>query len=262
MEAFPSKKEGNAESLTKVQYWDSRYKEEEHVEWLLDCEQLGKRVEEAAAASGWGKDARILHLGCGTSLLPQHLHKLGYTRVVNIDNSPVCVSSMSQRFPHLNFKQMDLNDLQYGKSVFDMVVEKSTLDTLISDCSLQEGRLLVERGLQEVKKVLRPDGVFLSVSLLSPSEHSAILSPLGGKVKLERLKGGEDQVDCTVAMVFLENSNGVEGGQYHVGGSVIQDSFKDQHLIVEDELNDEEESYTEDGAVSDDFKDLVKSMIS
>jgi len=256
MDAFSPKKQETAESLTTIQYWDSRYREEEHVEWLLDSEQLGKRVEEVAAASRWGKEARILHLGCGTSLLPQHLHKLGYTRVVNVDNSPVCISAMSQRFPHLTFKLMDLNDLKYGEQTFDMVVEKSTLDTLISDCSQgrEEGKLLVEKGLLEVCKVLRPGGVFLSVSLLSPSEHSAILAPLGGKVKLERLKGGKDQVDCTVAAVFLEDFNTLEGDQ------VSGESFNDQHLIMDDDLS-EEESYTEDG-VSDEYKDLVKSMIS
>ena len=255
MEACTLKQQENSESLTSVEYWDSRYKDEEHVEWLLDSEKLGKRVEEAAALK-WGKEARILHLGCGTSLLPQHLHKLGYRRVVNIDNSPVCISSMSQRFPHLTFKLMDLNDLQYCEQTFDMVVEKSTLDTLISDCSQgrEEGRLLVERSLLEVSKVLRPGGVFLSVSLLSPSEHSAILSPLGGKVKLERLEGGEDQVDCTVATVFLEDLN-------NVGGFVVQDSVNDEHLTVDDDLSDEEGSYTEDG-VSDEYRDLVKSMIS
>jgi len=256
MEAFTPKRQENAESLTTVQYWDSRYKEEEHVEWLLDSEKLGKWVEETAA-SRWGKEARILHLGCGTSLLPQHLHKLGYRRVVNIDNSPVCISSMRQRFPHLTFQLMDLNDLQSGEQAFDMVVEKSTLDTLISDCSQgrEKAKLLVEKGLQEVSKVLRPGGVFLSVSLLSPSEHSEILSPLGGKVKLERLKGGKDQVDCTVATVFLEDLNSVGGDQ------VIQESFNDKNLTLDDDLSDEEESYTEDG-VSDEYKDLVKSMIS
>jgi len=260
-EAFTPKKQEEVESLTTIQYWDSRYKEEEHVEWLLDSEKLGKRVEEVAA-SRWGKEARILHLGCGTSLLPQHLHKLGYTRVVNVDNSPVCISSMSQRFPHLTFKLMDLNDLQCGEQTFDMVVEKSTLDTLISDCSQgrEEGKLLVERGLKEVNKVLRPDGVFVSVSLLSPSEHSEILSSLGGKVKLERLQGGEDQVDCTVATVFLGDFNSV-GSDQHVGGSVVQESFNDKQVTMVDDLSDEEESYTEDG-VSDEYKDLVKSMIS
>ena len=260
MEALAFKEPENLESLTTVQYWDNRYKEEEHTEWLLDSKELGNRMEEVA--SRWGKEVKILHLGCGTSLLPQQLYQLGFTRVFNIDNSPVCISKMSRRFPHLSFELMDLNDLQYDEHTFDMVVEKSTLDTLISDCSQGriEGKLLVERGLKEVRKVLKPDGVFLSVSLLSPSEHSAILSPLGGKVKLERLQGGEDQVDCTVATVFLGDFNSV-GSDQHVGGSVVQESFNDKQVTMVDDLSDEEESYTEDG-VSDEYKDLVKSMIS
>ena len=254
MEALAFKEPENLESLTTVQYWDNRYKEEEHTEWLLDSKELGNRMEEVA--SRWGKEVKILHLGCGTSLLPQQLYQLGFTRVFNIDNSPVCISKMSRRFPHLLFELMDLNDLQYDEHTFDMVVEKSTLDTLISDRSegQAEGKHKVEKCLQEISKVLRPGGILLSVSLLSPNEHSAILSPLGGRVKVERIRGGKDQVDCTVATVFFDDLKGD-----HVRGSVKQESCDDQNL-PEYDFSDDEERF--EGGVSDEYKDLVKSMIS
>ena len=256
MEALATEKQEHVASLTNVHYWDSRYKEEEHTEWLLDSQKLGKLVE-AAASSRWGKEARILHLGCGTSLLPEHLYKLGYKGVANIDNSPVCISTMEQRFPHLTFELMDLNDLQYGGQTFDMVVEKSTLDTLISDCSQgrAEGKILVERGLHEVRRVLRPGGVLLSVSLLSPSEHSKILSPLGGEVRLERIRGGEDQVDCTVATVSLKEVNSGDDGSF-----VMQETIDD--CAVYDLSDDGKESFGEEDGLSEEYKDLVKSMIS
>ena len=152
---------------------------------------------------------------------------------------------------------MDLNDLQYGEQTFDMVVEKSTLDTLISDCAYgrAEGKILVERGLQEVRRVLRPGGVLLSVSLLSPNEHSKILSPLGGEVRLERIRGGEDQVDCTVATVSLKEVNSGDDGSF-----VMQETIND--CAVYDLSDEEEGSLGEEDGLSEEFKDLVKNMIS
>jgi len=247
------------EKLTSTQYWDIRYEEEEHTEWLLDAEQLGRRVEDAA--SKWGKQARILHLGCGTSLLPEYLFQRGYRNVSNIDNSPVCISTMSQRFPHLSFELMNLNNLQFEEATFDIVVEKSTLDTLISDCSV-EGGLLVQTGLRELRRVLEPGGVVLSVSLLSPSEHLSILSPLGGRAEHELIRGGEDQVDCNVATVYLEEGNCDDGWVHSL---VTQKSLEDQNQAAfsdEEDLNDRGEEDSDCDGLSEEYKDLVRSMIS
>ena len=247
------------EKLTSTQYWDIRYEEEEHTEWLLDAEQLGRRVEDAA--SKWGKQARILHLGCGTSLLPEYLFQHGYRNVSNIDNSPVCISTMSQRFPHLSFELMNLNNLQFEEATFDIVVEKSTLDTLISDCSV-EGGLLVQTGLRELRRVLEPGGVVLSVSLLSPSEHLSILSPLGGRAEHELIRGGEDQVDCNVATVYLEEGNCDDGWVHSL---VTQKSLEDQNQAAfsdEEDLNDRGEEDSDCDGLSEEYKDLVRSMIS
>ena len=241
------------EKLTSTQYWDTRYEEEEHTEWLLDAEQLGRRVEDAA--SKWGKQARILHLGCGTSLLPEYLFQQGYRNVSNIDNSPVCISTMSQRFPHLSFELMNLNNLQFEEATFDIVVEKSTLDTLISDCSV-EGGLLVQSGLRELRRVLKPEGVVLSVSLLSANKHSSILSPLGGRAEHELIKGGEDQVDCNVATVYLDEENRDDGGVH----SLV--TLKQAASSDEEDLDDSEEEDHDCDGLSEEYKDLVQSMIS
>ena len=74
------------------------------------------------------------------------------------------------------------------------------------------------------------------------------------RVKVERIRGGKDQVDCTVATVFFDDLKGD-----HVRGSVKQESCDDQNL-PEYDFSDDEERF--EGGVSDEYKDLVKSMIS
>jgi len=122
-------------NLTSIDYWDSRYRSETACEWLADWAQLRPSIEKCL---GGNTEARILEVGCGTSSLAWHMWRAGYRHAVHTDLSPVCISTMAAQHPHLAFLQRDLTDLQFREGQFDLVLEKSTLDTLLSDCPDQE----------------------------------------------------------------------------------------------------------------------------
>lgn len=71
-------------------------------------------------------------VGCGNSKLSGQMFKNGYSNVVNIDISPSVITQMKEQFPDLVWQVMDATDLQYKDGQFDVVMDKGTLDALIS----------------------------------------------------------------------------------------------------------------------------------
>ena len=75
-------------------------------------------------------------VGCGNSKLSGQMFKNGYSNVVNIDISPSVIAQMKEQFPDLVWEVMDATDLQYKDGQFDVVMDKGTLDALISGRNL------------------------------------------------------------------------------------------------------------------------------
>ena len=97
----------------------------------------------------------ICKLGCGNSQLSVELHKAGYTNMVNIDISSVCVANMKEEYPELSFLEMDMTRLSFPDNSFDLVVEKATLDSLLVDAKspwnlTSPGHKLVSKALRSV----------------------------------------------------------------------------------------------------------------
>ena len=97
----------------------------------------------------------ICKLGCGNSQLSVELHKAGYTNMVNIDISSVCVANMKEEYPELSFLEMDMTRLSFPDNSFDLVVEKATLDSLLVDAKSpwnlsSPGHKLVSKALRQV----------------------------------------------------------------------------------------------------------------
>ena len=119
--------------------------------------------------------------------------------MVNIDISPVCVAKMREEYPELSFLEMDMTRLSFPDNSFDLVVEKATLDSLLVDAKSpwnlnSPGHTLVSKALRsvhyemlwrillplkilkcalisivrEVKRVLKPSGLFLSITFSQP----------------------------------------------------------------------------------------------
>ncbi|KAH0992584.1 hypothetical protein GBA52_004067 [Prunus armeniaca] len=78
---------------------------------------------------------RILVLGCGTSLLSEHLYDVGLKAITNIDLSEIAISDMlchnaCQR-PGMKWQVMDITTMQIEDESFDVVVDKGGLDALM-----------------------------------------------------------------------------------------------------------------------------------
>jgi len=147
----------------------------------------------------------ICKLGCGNSQLSVELHKAGYTNMVNIDISSVCVANMKEEYPELSFLEMDMTRLSFPDNSFDLVVEKATLDSLLVDAKSpwnlnSPGHTLVSKALREVKRVLKPSGLFLSITFSQPHHRVPLLAQpgLNWSVIVDKLPGAFDYYILTM----------------------------------------------------------------
>jgi len=71
-------------------------------------------------------------VGCGNSKLSQQMYEAGYHDIINIDISPAVIEQMKNKYPHMVWEVMDVTDIKYPNAYFDCVMDKGTLDALIS----------------------------------------------------------------------------------------------------------------------------------
>ncbi|KAI3957508.1 hypothetical protein MKX01_001867 [Papaver californicum] len=165
-------------------YWDNRFSSEEHYEWLKDYSHFRHLIQLYIKPIS---PTSVLELGCGNSQLGEELHKDGITGLTCIDLSAVAVDNMQKRLLSKGIKVMSLNmllknikvleadmlDLPFDKESFDVVVEKGTMDVVFVDSgdpwNPQPGTVKKAMAmLQGVHRVLKPDGVFISISFGQP----------------------------------------------------------------------------------------------
>lgn len=74
----------------------------------------------------------VLVTGCGNSNLSAGLRDDGYL-VTSIDFSEVVIQEMRARHPDLTWELMDMTAMRFPDASFDAVVDKGSLDALMSE---------------------------------------------------------------------------------------------------------------------------------
>ncbi|XP_010243292.1 PREDICTED: endothelin-converting enzyme 2 isoform X2 [Nelumbo nucifera] len=137
------------------QYWDQRFSSEEHYEWFKDYSHFRHLIQEHMnPKSSVGICSRI------------------------VGNVSVAVEKMQKRllskgYIDIKVLEADMLDLPFGNSCFDVVIEKGTMDVLFVDSGdpwnprpTTVSKVLAM--LEGVHRVLKPDGVFISISFGQP----------------------------------------------------------------------------------------------
>lgn len=172
-------------------YWNQRFEHEDCYEWLVDYNEIKSSLHRILQS--FDKSSKFLQLGCGNSNFAIDLYRDGYKDITNIDISEVCVEKMSVKYPELKFRTMDMTKMEFAENTFDVVIEKASLDSLLVDCkspwdySGPSYQSVIE-SLLEVKKVLKPDGVFISITFSQPHFRVPLLAQpgLGWSIEVEK----------------------------------------------------------------------------
>ena len=151
--------------FSTVQYWDQFFetRDGDEFEWYGTFSTL-----QAFIAAYIETDQRVLNIGSGNSSLSQDMYDGGWTRVTNVDFSPVVIEEMSAKCPDMEWKLMDMTDMRgehgFADGTFDAVLDKGALDALMAE-DTREVATAANKMLDEVARVLTPGGVYVVVSM-------------------------------------------------------------------------------------------------
>lgn len=153
-------------------YWDKRYSQQKHktFDWLENWASLKDKIEPLI-----DKDSRILILGCGNALFSEEMYDAGYENIDNMDISSVVIDVMKERNldrPKMTWEVMDVMDMSYPDGVYDIAIDKSTIDALL--CG-SHAFLNVAKMTREVQRILKPGGYYFVISYGRPENRNAHL---------------------------------------------------------------------------------------
>uniref|UniRef100_A0A6B2LIY6 Methyltransferase type 11 domain-containing protein n=1 Tax=Arcella intermedia TaxID=1963864 RepID=A0A6B2LIY6_9EUKA len=115
-------------------------------------------------------DLNILHVGCGNSSISEDLYDLGLRNIIGIDFCEPVIHIMQDRKDKskrtsLNYQVMDARGLRFNDKLFDLVIDKGCVDSMVCTPSgLSESRQFVSTYFREVARVLKAGGYYVLVS--------------------------------------------------------------------------------------------------
>ena len=170
------------------QYWDNRYlQDNEAFDWYQrypNLKHLLLPILQRAVSP------KILVIGCGNSRLSEDIYTEGFKNIMNIDYSEICVKQMNDRygdFPEMKFICMDCRDIVFESGIFDLVIDKGTLDSILCSEGASDN---AHKTLKEICRVLKPGGTYFCVSYGVPEYRLHYLSwtEYGWTIVTEKVK--------------------------------------------------------------------------
>ena len=150
-------------------YWESRYLSQKGTtfDWFQDYDSIKPLLEKFSI----NKDARILNIGCGNSELGEKMFEDNYKHIYNIDICENVIEYMKERSKNKNglyYNVMDVRNMPYKNEIFDLVIDKGTMDTIL--CG-ENNFLNIAKTTKEISRVLKTGGIYLILSYAKPEER-------------------------------------------------------------------------------------------
>jgi SAM-dependent methyltransferase len=169
---------GVAKPFGKQEYWEGFYKEQgaDSFSWYAEWKDLEPLISE------WiPPESKVLIPGVGIDSLVRDMYDAGYEQLTAFDYAPESIAhcqTMLEPDRAVDLRTADARDLAcYASESFDAVIDKGTLDAVfLAGDNIDERQESLRRAISELARVLRPGGIFWSLSGLcdEPLQSSAL----------------------------------------------------------------------------------------
>lgn len=171
----------------KAVYWEEKYADKRNqFEWYHPYKMIKDVITQYIKDI---KGSRVLNVGCGTSRLPEDMYNDGFRNIISIDESQDCVDEMRASFNNTMpstflFLKMDCLRMDFGDDIFNVIVDKGTLDSIASGFRSTEN---IRKYLKEVDRVMLKPGVFFCLSHREPEEREYYFHERGWTVYMHKI---------------------------------------------------------------------------
>ncbi|KAF1776775.1 S-adenosyl-L-methionine-dependent methyltransferase [Phytophthora cactorum] len=171
--------------LRKKSYWEARFETEDEFDWYCEYSHIRELL-----SSYISKTQRILIAGTGTSRLPAEMALDGYSDVVAMDYAANVIQKMQTRSKEndwgVRFVEADLTQMKgWESNSVDCVIDKGCLDAMLlkpeTDAVGTNWKIVTpdssddlsdaKSSMQQLARVLRPDGLLFFLTFGSPSNR-------------------------------------------------------------------------------------------
>eukprot|EP00455_Lapot_gusevi_P049693 TRINITY_DN7095_c0_g1_i2.p1 TRINITY_DN7095_c0_g1~~TRINITY_DN7095_c0_g1_i2.p1 ORF type:complete len:208 (-),score=33.02 TRINITY_DN7095_c0_g1_i2:47-670(-) len=151
----------------RPEYWDARYQQDpDPFEWYQNFEGLKHVLRPHLQLQ-----SKILQVGCGNSRVAEDMYINGWRDITNIDISSVAIEMMAKKHadkPEMKWLVMDVTQMDFPEKMFDVIIDKGTLDSLLCGDDAEER---AEKMLRGVSSLLKPSGVYICISYGLPENR-------------------------------------------------------------------------------------------
>lgn len=201
------------------------------------------------------KTGKVLNVGCGNSEFSEKMYDDGYTQNYNIDICQNVIDFMKKRNSNrkMVFEVMDVTNMSYKDETFDLIIDKSTIDTLLcGDHSYTH----VATMTKEISRILKTGGIYFIISYGIPENRMFHLERdhLGFKIDIYKIKkSGNDQGDdeeeepsehygyvCTKLETANENLKNFDLVMKELEQEELEDGLEEEEEVDNPEEQEEE----------------------
>ena len=162
----------------RQEYWEERYmNKKEGFDWYQGWDGIKDIITQFIST-----EFAVLHAGCGSSKIPFEMQNEGYKNITNCDFSRILIEDMlaSQGENNMQWHIKDVKTMDYPNGSFNAVIEKGLLDSIL--CG-DRSRIMAQRMLNQVHRVLTQGGIYISITHAKPDDRIRYFDEAIWKIK-------------------------------------------------------------------------------